>query len=325
MTSLLLEEAAESVDSIPLHLDASRPAPPNDEMLPAEFTLAWLPEMSPAGLAATLLASLVFLSVSVWPLGGADVWARLTAGRAASAANGELLASDFSRPWLEFQVWRLAGVEGLVLLRALAAAGAAGVATLVASRVARPLFFRRLPIAESASEFARQPPRRTLLAMAIALATLVWSPATNGYLTGIARGEVDALSGRTPYFLANELERRGISGRCLAPADWADYLVWQSGGDIDPLLTAGRRAEPLLAQAHDAIFRAEADWLAHVDRHNVRWLALDHSRHGRLYAAAVDHPRCRTRYLDQQAALIEVLPSPEPSRPQPEQAAASTP
>lgn len=311
MSTAILEEVSESVESVEsvaLHSTAAPSTMPDDEALQAEIALRWLPELSRGGLTATLLLSAVFLAASFRPLGGAETWARLVVGRGLSH-KGEIQAAFTSlagaRAWTEYNVWQLAGPQGLLFTKALTAALAALLVAAALRWLSRPTRF----VEPQHEALAPLPPRRTLLAMAVVLATLVWSPATHGLLTGAAPCEVDCLSAQTPYFLADTMTRRAIVGRCLAPAEWADFLVFQTAGAIQPLATvANRRDESALDQDCEAVFRAEEGWLAKLDAHNVRWLALDHARHGRLYAAAVDQPRCRTRYLDQQAALIEILP-----------------
>lgn len=308
MTATLLEpqhdDAIEQTDRPIL-----APTPADDDQLQAEWTLGWLPELSRADLVCVTLAALAFLAVSFRPLGGRETWARLVAGRTLSQntdAGAELGPAAFAQAWVDVQLWQLAGPQGLVLAHAVAAAlGVAFVATVVRWSAASAL----RPRLQQNNNDPALPPRRSLLAIAVVLAVLVWSPATHGLLTGRAASEVDLLSAHTPYFLADEMVRRHVAGRCLAPVDWADFLVWKTTGAVEPLIDAGYyAANDERRTAYDTVFKGDDAWLDAVDAHAVRWLILDHAQHGRLYAAAVDHPRCRTRYLDQQAALIEVLP-----------------
>lgn len=287
------------------------PMPADDDQLQAEWTLSWLPELSRADLVCVTLAALTFLVVSFRPLGGRETWARLVAGRTLSQnadAGAELGPVDFVQAWVDFHLWQLAGPQGLVFAHAVVAAlGAVFVAAVVRWCAAYSL----RPKSQQHNDDPALPPRRSLLAIAVVVAVLVWSPATHPLLTGHAASEVDLLTAHTPYFLTDAMVRRHVVGRCLAPIDWADYLVWQTKGVVEPLVAAGYyAANDERRTAYDAAFQGDDAWLEAVDAHAVRWLVLDHAQHGRLYAAVVDHPRCRTRYLDQQAALIEVLPPP---------------
>lgn len=287
------------------------PTPTDDDQLQAEWTLGWLPELSRADLVCVTLAALTFLTVSFRPLGGRETWARLVAGRTLSQhadAGAELGPVDFVQAWVDFHLWQLAGPQGLVLAHAVVAAlGVAFVAAVVRWSAASAL----RPRSQQYSSDRALPPRRSLLAIAVVVAVLVWSPATHPLLTGHAASEIDLLSAQTPYFLADQMVRRHVAGRCLAPVDWADFLAWQTNGSVEPLVAAGYyAANDERRTAYDAVYKGDDVWLEAVDAHAVRWLVLDHAQHGRLYAAVVDHPRCRTRYLDQQAALIEVLPPP---------------
>lgn len=287
-----------------------------DEQLQAEFTLAWLPEIGAAALWRTALLSAVFLTVTFQRLPHDTIWPRISRGAAMDAVGSlhqletqPAAALKAAGDWLVYQIWRFGGVEGLIAGRAALAMLAAWVAWQLVARLVRR-FTKSQDISATTVRDQTEPvPRRTMLAMAVVLAVLIWSPVTYGLLTARPRAEVDALSAGTPYFLADEMARRGIVGRCVAAADWSSYLAWRTAGRVQPLL--GNVAQGALEQGDQdlpAILRGDANWLPLADAHAVRWLVVDHARHGRLYAAVADHPRCRTRYLDQQAALVEILP-----------------
>ncbi len=148
---------------------------------------------------------------------------------------------------------------------------------------------------------------RTLMACAAVLITLWWAPPTNAILSGQTRSNSAVLSRDTPEGLADELAARGIRGRIYAPMDWADYLIWRSGGDVQPLVYS--HVHLIGADVWRDFLALDAgadDWLAIADRHGLEHLVVATARSPRLAAAVASNPRCRVLYRDRQGMVVEI-------------------
>ena len=157
---------------------------------------------------------------------------------------------------------------------------------------------------------------RTLIAMAVVFLTLAWSPATHGFIVGHPRPEALAVDARTPVLVAEEIAKRGLTGRFFAPLDWADYLVWKSHGRVQPLVHSHvHLASPGVWADYERIAAGLAEWLDVVDYDQVRYLVVRRDGESSLAAAVVHSPRCHILYMDQTALLIEIAPAADPIPP----------
>ena len=149
--------------------------------------------------------------------------------------------------------------------------------------------------------------KRLLFAVVLVVLTLWWSPPTFGLITGRPRPERKILSLDTPVELAGQLVDRGLGGRIFAPMDWADYLVWQTGGAVEPLVNAHvHLTSPEVWQDFLHIDAGGEGWLRTADKHGLKYLVISPRRQGRLAASAVRDPRCRLLYRDQQGLVLEL-------------------
>jgi len=167
---------------------------------------------------------------------------------------------------------------------------------------------------ENELEAARAARGRTLLVAVIALVTALWSPPSFALLTGRHRPESSVFSPDTPYLVTEELVRLGITGRIVAPMDWADYVIWQTDGAVEPLVYSHvHLSGPSLWDDFRHIESGEAGWLELADRYGLRYAVVSRARQPGLLSAIVQEPRCRLHYEDQQAVLVEILPKPASS------------
>ncbi|MGD0898710.1 MAG: hypothetical protein ABR915_12810 [Thermoguttaceae bacterium] len=151
--------------------------------------------------------------------------------------------------------------------------------------------------------------RRTLLVAVLVVLTATWSPSSSAVLGGRHRPNPSVFSPDTPYLVAEELASRGITGRIVAPMDWADYLIWRTGGAVEPLVyTHVHLSGPNLWEDFLHVQSAEAGWLELVDRYGLRYLVVSRARQPGQQLAIAREPRCRIRYEDPQALLVEILP-----------------
>ena len=150
--------------------------------------------------------------------------------------------------------------------------------------------------------------RRMLLAAAICFAALWWSPPTFGLFSGRPRPDEAVLSANTPKGLAEAVKAKGLQGQIFAPLDWADYLVWQTGAKVEPLVYSHvHLTSPEVWRDFLRLRAGDNAWLTVADRYGLDYLAIDRERNGRLAARATSHPRCRVLYEDGQGLLVEIV------------------
>lgn len=111
-------------------------------------------------------------------------------------------------------------------------------------------------------------PRWLLGAVVVVVLTLWWAPPTHALLTGRARPDAAMLSSGTPVGIGEAAVRQGLRGRCFAPIDWADYLIWRTDGALEPLVHShvhlsgpnAWRAFLTLREGGDGWPRVAAEW-----------------------------------------------------------------
>ena len=166
---------------------------------------------------------------------------------------------------------------------------------------------------EDLADARRAAAGRLLLAAACLLATFWWAPPTYALVTGRSRESGAILSRNTPEELAEQLVRQKIRGRFYAPMDWADYLVWQTDGAVEPLVYSHvHLTGEALWSDYRRIESGSTDWLALADRHGLEYLILSPDRCGRLADRALRSPRCQLLYKDRQSMLVRIAPANTP-------------
>ncbi|HZZ70612.1 MAG TPA: hypothetical protein VFE24_00045 [Pirellulales bacterium] len=156
---------------------------------------------------------------------------------------------------------------------------------------------------------ARPTTLRTLIATAVVFATLVWSPATHGLITGNPRPEALAIDSQTPLLIGDALAQKGITGRVFAPLDWADYFVWKTHAAVQPLIYSHvHLADQGTWNDYQKLTAGVAEWLEIADYEGLQYLVIRRESQRGLDAAASRSPRCHILYRDQIATLVEIMP-----------------
>jgi hypothetical protein len=166
-----------------------------------------------------------------------------------------------------------------------------------------------------ASDEAHQPvshsaAMRTLIAMGCVFATAIIAPPTYSLVTGIARGEAAITVAETPVHLADQVCRLDLTGNVAAPVDWADYVVYQSGGQLKPMVDM-QLADPQALEDYRRVFGGHDAWLEILRNHQMHYLLLSKSRSGALAskvaAANRSQPaRVRILYQDQRGMIVDL-------------------
>jgi len=251
-------------------------------------------------------------------LEGISEWRPMTIGSLSGALFlGSLLVTAVLLRWSPRRVWTseillllLFGLASLVAIRMLVWWALVWPWVVAPHAAAAWLLYRRIHPADEEEARARRQTAawRTLLAGACVFATVWWSPPTYALLTGRCRAAEAVLSHGTPQGLAEELVRRGAAGRMFAPMDWADYLVWRTGGAVEPMVYShvhltGREVWRDFLHVRGG----GSDWLEVADRHGLDYLVIDPARNDRLLALAAASRRCRVLYEDPQGVLVEIV------------------
>jgi hypothetical protein len=155
---------------------------------------------------------------------------------------------------------------------------------------------------------------RTLMAMGVVFMTALLAPPSFALVSGQGRGDGPSMVSDTPLYLADEVSRRGLTGNIAAPMDWADYLIWKTGGGLKPLVYSHvHLTEVATWKDYEAVFRGEAKWLDVLHAHQMQYLAVSRKRYPELAKLALlenrhEKPRLRIIYQDQRCLLAEILP-----------------
>ena len=168
---------------------------------------------------------------------------------------------------------------------------------------------------EQRKQFAVTPPdvrpttMRTLIAMAVLFLTLVWSPATHGFIVGRPRPEALAVDTHTPLLVAEEIAKRGLTGRIFSPLDWADYIVWKSHDRVQPLVHSHVHLATTEAwDDYQRLVSGRLEWLEVADADQLRYLVIRRDGQSGLEQAVRRSSRCNVLYIDQAALLVEISP-----------------
>lgn len=155
---------------------------------------------------------------------------------------------------------------------------------------------------------------RTVMAMGFVFMTALVSPPSYSFITGNSRGDAQILGSETPLYVADEVGRRGLEGKIAAPMDWADYLVWKTGGRVQPLVhTHVHLTEEATWLDYQAIFGGDEMWLHILRQHEMQYVLVSRGRYPKLAKRVLTEDRSgqgtvRIVYQDQRCLLAEVLP-----------------
>ncbi len=152
-----------------------------------------------------------------------------------------------------------------------------------------------------------------LIAMAFVSAALLVAPPTHGLITGRCLGEGALAPKDTPLYVADEIERRGIQGRIFVPLAWADYLIWHSKGQVQPLANWHTPSLPShVSNDQQQLAQGSSQWLKIVDRHRLQYMVLSRERNATLRRTIRRHARTKILYQDQRSVLVQILPPRQP-------------
>lgn len=182
--------------------------------------------------------------------------------------------------------------------------------------------WKRYLVDRATSEPLDEPaPMRTLIAMGCVFAAAIIAPPSYALVTGNSRSEVPVTVGDTPVHLADQVCRLNLAGNFAAPMDWADYLVWKSGGRMQPLIYGHvHLSRPETFQDYRQVFRGDEMWLHILKNHDIRYLLVSRERFRELasrVSAESRSPLGRVRivYQDQRSILAELRFTPPSPRP----------
>jgi hypothetical protein len=155
---------------------------------------------------------------------------------------------------------------------------------------------------------------RTVLAMGFAFMMILITPPTFSMVSGRARGEGLILVRDTPLYVADEAVRRNLTGTIAAPMDWADFLIWKTGGRLKPLVHSHvHLAEESTWRDYETIFRGNASWLQTLRESGMQYVLVSRKGYPALTKQVLVEDRggkggVRVIYQDQRCILAEVLP-----------------
>jgi hypothetical protein len=161
---------------------------------------------------------------------------------------------------------------------------------------------------------------RTVLAMGVVFMTLLIAPPSYALVTGVPRGERPMMVREAPVYLASELARRELTGKIAAPMDWADFLIWKTGGNVHPLVYSHVHLTDVATwRDYQSLYLGEAAWLDILRKHQMQYLVVVRQRSPELARRVNEEHRrangaLRIIYQDQQCILAE-LAQPERTPP----------
>jgi hypothetical protein len=171
------------------------------------------------------------------------------------------------------------------------------------------------PITESSEPTSM----RTVLAMGFSFMTILIAPPSFSFVAGTSRGDAQIMVTDTPLYVADEVVRRGLAGNIATPMDWADYLVWKTGGRLKPLVHSHvHLTEAKTWKDYESLYRADETWLQTLHRHKMQYVLVSRERYPKLSKLVLVEDRTgpgrvRIIYQDQRCILAEVVP-PQPAK-----------
>lgn len=156
---------------------------------------------------------------------------------------------------------------------------------------------------------------RTLLAMGFLFMTILVAPPTFSLVSGRARGEGPIMVTDTPLYVTDEIVRRGLAGTIAAPMDWADFLVWKTAGQLQPLVYSHVHLATLATwRDYETIFRGTDQWLDALRNQQMQYVLVARKQYPALAKQVLLADRgnegVRIIYQDQRCILAEVLDPP---------------
>ncbi|MBX9789463.1 MAG: hypothetical protein K2Y37_11155 [Pirellulales bacterium] len=155
--------------------------------------------------------------------------------------------------------------------------------------------------------------KRAWLALAAIFVTILWSPPARALVDGRPRPEAVIASPATPIYLADDLVESKSAGRFFSRMDWGDYILWRTHGALQPMVYAHvHNVPPVVWSDYEELAAGSPAWLRIVDHYRLKYLVLCPQRQPVLCQMALESPRCRLVYRDEQGLVFEVLAAAKP-------------
>jgi len=153
---------------------------------------------------------------------------------------------------------------------------------------------------------------RTLVGLAVVFTTILFAPPTHSLLHGRNRGNAATNSVDTPVYVTDEIVRRDLHGTFFAPMDWADFMIWQTKGAMQPLAFSHvHLASKETWEAYREIYIGDEAWLRAAREQKVQYVIAARDRNRDLLkkiSAAEGTGNARVVYQDTKCVVAEVLP-----------------
>jgi hypothetical protein len=161
----------------------------------------------------------------------------------------------------------------------------------------------------------QRPPQAmtTVTAMGFVFMCLLLAPPSQSLISGRPRGIAATTSSDTPLFVAERLAQQKMQGRIYAPLDWADYLIWRGGQQIQPLVYSHvHLVHPDIFHQYQRISIGDRSWLQLARAQKLKYLVISRDRNRALLrevllARQQESSQVRVVYQDQQAVIAELL------------------
>jgi hypothetical protein len=153
---------------------------------------------------------------------------------------------------------------------------------------------------------------RSLVAIGFVFMIVILAPPTYSLVAGRARGPAENLVTDTPIYIADEVTRRNLEGTFAAPMDWADYLIWQTNGELKPLVYSHvHLTNKETWEEYMKIFVGDKTWLERLQRTNTRFLVVSKTRNPELMKQVILADRSNKGqvwifYQDQKSLIAEI-------------------
>jgi hypothetical protein len=152
----------------------------------------------------------------------------------------------------------------------------------------------------------------TLIAIGFLFMIAILAPPSYSIIAGRARGPAENLVTDTPIYIADEMTRRNLQGTFAAPMDWADYLIWESNGELKPLVYSHvHLTNKQTWDEYVRIFSADPTWLARLQQSKTRFLVVSKARNPELLKQVILADRngkgqVWVFYQDQKSLIAEI-------------------
>jgi hypothetical protein len=153
---------------------------------------------------------------------------------------------------------------------------------------------------------------RTLIALGFVFMITILAPPSYSIIAGRSRGPAENLVTDTPIYIADEVTRRNLQGTFAAPMDWADYLIWETNGELKPLVYSHvHLTNKETWDQYLKIFSGDPSWLARLQQSQTRFLVVSKARNPELLKQVILADRSGKGqvwvfYQDQKSLIAEI-------------------